>query len=717
MENKEFEKYLNNIEFDDKPDHAHRDKLEQKLLVSLTKKETDTKVRFFNKIYKIAAAAVIIIGVFIGITNLNGTNAWAQVIRAFNKVENVHMTQTLNMQDGSIDKHEIWIRMPDCLYEDRENFTFIDNGIERLTLDRENRTAQFSDSFMPYKSVAEHSVFDSILIFQNKNQDKVKFTKIEELSTETMLVFDLKFIGELQDFGIQAKAWVDARTMLPLKIQAKMSEPKADNPVSGEVICDYNSIPDSAFAMAIPSGFTELPRKQKGVLSGTVLDENGSPVANAIVFATDRAGQFSKKTLTDKSGNFIYNLPPDGIGTPVWLPIMFRAYEVNVSDKVAWSIIKDPKSKEDPGGNIPYEVASIENDGTILRSANGITLRMEPAGMIAGHIKDKDDNPVSDAEVKIQYCQLADINGNAGMTGIDIHSWNGRVEEEGAVRTDKDGRYVINNLPKFWKRTKVFVQAKADGYAADSSYFYADGPIEYKELDFQLYKSMITVNGILTNNFGEPIAESPISAIVNDKQYLRHSVKTDEKGRFTIKGCPDTPELQIEAELSHNFMPPHEKEKYESYEYYPDVLESIDYQENRKVYEIQMTVKKPDITLNLEVRNTAGELLKYFPVEIHSKPPQISSEWKIDKKFERRTDENGRCTFTEVPEIKGLILILDSGAHINNEQLSDKEKEYADENKNKYSWTQVPVELHEGQKKYNISVIALTRQEHNNLGN
>ena len=31
MENKDFEKYLNNIAFDDKPDYAHRDKLEQKL--------------------------------------------------------------------------------------------------------------------------------------------------------------------------------------------------------------------------------------------------------------------------------------------------------------------------------------------------------------------------------------------------------------------------------------------------------------------------------------------------------------------------------------------------------------------------------------------------------------------------------------------------------------------------------------------------------------
>jgi hypothetical protein len=34
MENKEFEKYLNNIEFEDKPDHAHRDKLEKKLQAS-----------------------------------------------------------------------------------------------------------------------------------------------------------------------------------------------------------------------------------------------------------------------------------------------------------------------------------------------------------------------------------------------------------------------------------------------------------------------------------------------------------------------------------------------------------------------------------------------------------------------------------------------------------------------------------------------------------
>ena len=703
MENKDFENYLNNVEFDDRPDHTHRDKLEKKLIVSLSeqsRKEKVKKVKFNWALSRIAAAAVIIIGIFIGIISLNGTNAWAEVIKAFNKVENVHMTQTLNMQDGSIDKHEIWIRMPDCLYEDGSNRTIIDNGIDRLTLDRENKEAQFSDSFMPYKSISEHYVFDNINIFRDDKQKNYELKKLDNESTEKILVFSLKFIGDLEDLDFEGKAWVDAKTMLPIKIQAELKgEPKEGNPISGEVVCDYGAIPDSAFAMEIPEGFTELPRKQKGVLSGTVLDENGNPVAGATVFATDRAGQFSKKALTDKSGNFIYNLPPDGVGTPVWLPIMFRAYEVNVPDKVAWTIIKDPQSREVPGGNIPYEVASIENDGCILRSANGITLRMEQAGTIAGRITDIDGNPLSDVKVKLLRYDLSDQYGNAGMTGIDVLFWNGRDEKEGVVRTDENGRYEINNLPKFWKRTKVFVQAQADGYTVDTSYFYADGPIEYKEVDFQLYKSSLTVHGVLTNNYGEPIAEAPILVIINGKEYLRNSIKTDENGKFIIEDCPDTPELQIKAELIHKAP------------YYPNVTIKVGYENGKKLYEVEMIAEKPELIIEVTIKDSSGGILPDFPVEVRSDPGEISSQWKADKKLTQRTDKNGYCKFTDVPNVKGLKLVFSGVNHVWNDTLNQQEKEKIKRDYSKYKWTEVPVELIPDQKEYKVNVTILTNEE------
>ncbi|MBN2589908.1 MAG: redoxin domain-containing protein [Sedimentisphaerales bacterium] len=69
MENKEFEKYLNNIEFDDKPDYQHRDKLEKKLIVSLaekSRKEENKSIRF-DRIFKLAAAACLIIAIVIGV--------------------------------------------------------------------------------------------------------------------------------------------------------------------------------------------------------------------------------------------------------------------------------------------------------------------------------------------------------------------------------------------------------------------------------------------------------------------------------------------------------------------------------------------------------------------------------------------------------------------------------------------------------------------------
>lgn len=661
-----------------------------------------------SPITKLAAAAVIVMAVLIGISTFNGTTAWAKVIKALGEVENVYIVSTMTMPDGTKAQSKWWLRRPNCLYQDVYNRIVIDNGQERLTIDKENRTAQFSDSFMPYNPLEEHHMFESINLFRGEGRKEVEFAKLDDESDETTLVFSMHYKHSTTE--IEGKAWVDALTMLPRKIQVELiSESREDEPKSGEITCNYEPIADDVFAMVIPEGFTELPRKQRGVMSGRVLDEHEQPVANAIVFVTDRAGQFSEQTITDESGHFTFKLPPEGVGAPLWLPVLLRAFVDGVPDKIAWSIIKDPAGNAEPGGQIPYDVAYIDNDGCILKSANGITLRMEPAGTIAGQVTDVDGAPIPNAKVKLLRCEPADKFGNSTPTSIGVLHWDG-PDELGIVRTDENGRYELNNLLQLWKRTKVVIHAEAEGFVSDTTSFRTKGPIEYEELDLQLYRADITVSGVLVDNYGQPLETREIYGTVDDGGYCR--TKTDWKGRFVLKGCPVSPRLQIKAELSHNHWPPHEKERYMSYRYHPDVIVGIDYEAGKTEYEVELVAERPEIIIEVELKNTAGEPLPYFPVEVRGAPATISSQWRANKKLDQRTDERGYCRFTEVPKVDSLKLVMWGGNGVFNDILSKEEAKNIEDKYQKYKWTEVPIELIPGRKEYKVEVTILTNEEY-----
>ncbi|MHC4290332.1 MAG: carboxypeptidase-like regulatory domain-containing protein, partial [Planctomycetota bacterium] len=700
---KQFEKIAAGLNIDDRPNAEHKQALRKQMLDACKAPSDTAAIRIQpvwsrimkSNITKTAAAAIVFIAIIIGFQFLNGATAWAKVIKAYNNVANVHIIQKMFDKDGNADQNEYWIKKSDCLYEDYGNTIVIDNGKERLVIDKESATAQFSDSFLSYRPLDNHYLFDSINIFRDKNQKEIEFVKLDDESNEKTLVFSIKDKkNHPSNVAFEGKAWVDAASMLPLKIKVDLaSEPKEKEPVSGEVIFEYGAISDDVFAMEIPEGFTELPRKQRGVMSGIVLDKNEQPVANAIVYATDRAGEFSEQITTDDSGQFTFELPPEGVGKPLWLPVLFRAFEKDKTDSVAWSIIRDPANRHkqgsgrEAGGNIPYDVAHVENDGCILRSANGITLRMEPSGSITGLVTDIDGTPISNAKVQLLRCDLADKHGNAGMTGVDVHKWSG-PGELGVVKTDENGQYKIANLPKLWKRTKIFIRAEAAGFAGDTTSFYAQGPIEHETIDFQLYQAKLTVSGRLLDNYGKSIAGAPIWAYVNGKCFRTCNAKTDKNGTFRIKSCPDSPDLIIKAELSHGFF----RDGVRTSEYYPDVTVAIDYRNDITAYEIEMIAEKPELVLNVTVKNTGGEILKYFPLEIRGEAGAISSQWKADKKLTRRTDQNGRCTFSEVPNVKELRLILHGSNSVWNDKLTDEEKVIAESNK-KYFWAEVPIEV------------------------
>lgn len=94
---KEFEKFIRGIKFDDKPDLSHRDKLEQNLLAVLARRPLQkyTPIQVWRTIIKsgitkLTAAAVVVILVMVGISQLDTSSvAWADVL------ENIRNCKTL----------------------------------------------------------------------------------------------------------------------------------------------------------------------------------------------------------------------------------------------------------------------------------------------------------------------------------------------------------------------------------------------------------------------------------------------------------------------------------------------------------------------------------------------------------------------------------------------------------------------------------------------
>jgi len=85
-DNKEnIEQVLENVTFDEEPDRGHQDLLEQKLLLNFngvrSRHNSKWRIIMKNKMAKLAAAAVIVIGLFVGYEIFSGTSSvsWAQV--------------------------------------------------------------------------------------------------------------------------------------------------------------------------------------------------------------------------------------------------------------------------------------------------------------------------------------------------------------------------------------------------------------------------------------------------------------------------------------------------------------------------------------------------------------------------------------------------------------------------------------------------------------
>jgi protocatechuate 3,4-dioxygenase beta subunit len=540
----------------------------------------------------------------------------------------------------------------------------------------------------------------------------------------------------------KGKAWVDTKSYLPVRIHATFTEEYKDRVLAMEVMYDYQPIPVEKFRLTIPEGFTELPRIQPRLFSGKVIDEQGKPVAGAEIVTSNE----NILGTTNEHGEFAISLHPRY--SSLQFPTVVRVLKADRPDRVAWTLLRNPKhdlrplyrpddgkAKLEQGGGVEIQLVDekkliefIPGDpGKIVfekemdrypSEVTNIVLQMGPASVITGRIVDQGGQPISNAVVWIDHMEIAvgeneieirDLRHTAKeraiLPSIDYKEFD-EIERKTFAVTDKDGRYELGHLPDVWYRVRL--EVRADGYVSEAKEIF-----QPKGADFSLFEAGITIRGTVIDNHGQPLVGREVEIDVDsedDRDFDVEEVFTDKQGRFELTGVPavDGLELQVRIDEKPRDWDRNELTRGREFFYYLMIEESIKLEPGKKEYVVEIVPHRPDITLEIEVKDSKGTPLAGVPAGVCS-PGCSEREWYISQ-LVGKTDNNGQCTITEVPRIDPLkvwICVPEINVFQDWESMRELSRELKDAintSRSKYPPTIVTVELEEDKKNYKVSV-------------
>jgi protocatechuate 3,4-dioxygenase beta subunit len=659
-----------------------------------------------NRYSQLAAAAFLICLVG-SVLLLGNRSAWAEMLSALDKVKYVHLVEIRTDAQGNVSRRkELWVRIHAAMRQETGNLVKIDNGREQLTLFRKERTAQLADSRIAEKPMETR---DFMLMFDLFNAPEITTAPSPEEDTEEAEAFRLHGKNTPQT-GI-VTAWIHKKSRLPVRITYRPES----GPVE-EIAFNYDPIPDEMFSTRIPEGYQELPREQRGNISGKVLDETGQPVpyAEVSVLVGDWGGG-GLAGKTNGGGAFNISLPISGTNS-IKFPVMLLAFKKDVPDRVAWTVIPRPGDQNELWKDVPGRVGHVTdadrvgpfmNTAGFLTEASDIILTLEPAGRIRGIVRDAKGQPIPGALITVGYNMLDNDRGWATHFALSTSPGIGLP----LMYTGRQGQYEISNLPIYKKEAHFQLCVARRGYVAERDNVRSTAPSFDEEINFLLYDSSVTVSGQVRDNAGKPLSGYEVFPVVEERQYYTVKAVTDDEGRFKLSGCPATPDLQLRFVGNRDPRPPRVNpstgrmiEK-SGFTYYPCVDMAIPYEPGKLEYDVDIVVQKPDLTYVVTVRNAAGEPVPQWPLELRSHPSDaIPGDWQ-DHDFRKRTDERGQCVFTGVPRLEGLVLFGWQGMNIPGDKPPTPEEAAIRERNRQYRMAKtLPLQWEPGKKEYEVEI-------------
>ena len=272
---KEFENFVRGIKFNDSPNLNHRDKLEQNLLRALaeqTRRKTPLKIWrtiMESKITKLAAAAVIIVAVLVGLhfvgNPLAPTVTWAKVIQPILNAQTAILDIIVGEEGEGPVIHDLIkgsrIRRTMSNVEDVVSIIDLENA-RILTLTPSKKEAAYID-LKGLPSMPNY--MDTLRNVISELQESPHFV-VEELGEQE--IYGQKAVGFLAKHPkVELTIWADPETALPVRIEQVGGQMK--------VICKNLKfdvpMDESQFSMDVPEGYT-LQQVELDLLGATEQD-------------------------------------------------------------------------------------------------------------------------------------------------------------------------------------------------------------------------------------------------------------------------------------------------------------------------------------------------------------------------------------------------------------------------------------------------------------
>ncbi len=676
---------------------------------------------------------------------------------------------------SGIVKSQLWIRLLRKYRQEDKYRILIDNSKHRIEVNKKEKTVQLSEILTNTDGPRHHYDFPLATSWETQcvywfgrprteiknstsaNDYKYTINKIGEQNEGAVTIYKLLPDSE-QDTYIYIKAYVDSQTLLPEGFEYITFDPNSvpKERVVHEKVYDFSVIDDSVFEYTVKNDETMLPFRQWPCFRGQVVDTTGNPVVGAEIFIhpihwSNRGALTGKSDIDGKFEIKLSNKPNE---THFTLPVHYRATLPDDPGFVAWTVLATEvdysrcdirdyvfgyggdiiQTDSKPGkftGSCDGETFEYEtiNKGKIRPVIENILLVMEPAGVIGGYVTDDAGNAIAGAKIKAGF-MLVDGDGTISPT---FSSYENRWTFE--TVSGEDGSYELTGIPVLWKGCRFTIDISAEGYVEEIKNFFIDAPIDYKEYNIELNPQLITIAGVLKDNYGKPLASRNVHLFVPDMQIWNYSTRTDPNGIFILEGCPDMQGMHLRSYLStdrpgESSIESITNEQLEWYLFYPDVSKTVPYSAGQSEYFVELTAIRPERKVEVAVVDSAGKPISEFKVKLDGylqKPGKLNKSsasilWEIIK-LEKRTDNNGQVIFDNVPNFKEMTVVVSAYQRFDRELVGiyDNQKEYdrlekIDEiYKEKYHETRVPVEVVDGRIDYYIEAVVLTKEEFNSL--
>ncbi|MBN1817860.1 MAG: hypothetical protein JW828_10900 [Sedimentisphaerales bacterium] len=603
-------------------------------------------------------------------------------------VTDIHITATGKEFPPSA---QTWIRLPDRLREDgmQPDLNIVDDGTRRLELNTKTKTAQFKSSLLAFYPLTEHDLYRTVTMFRDTSSfSNLVLERTEEPTHDSTVKYLITLAGQ-----IPMTAWVDEEFMLPVRIDTE----------KGLLTLDYSPIPDGVFSMQVPKGYTLIEEKHGPGFSGRVVDLSGRPVPGAQVriraISPTEWKNNKLMAVSDPQGLFVLEGPSGGNFSD---PVLVWAQIPGEPDFAAWTILAGDYEPYDPllGGSIPGDPGREIETSSGSRWFEEIVLVMAPAGKIIGQVVEGRGDAVAGAEIAARLF-LVDRHGVANPH-LDSLFWTS------TTRSDLRGNYILGPLPVLATGGHYEVQVSAAGYSNMAEVFVSETPLEVKQLDFVMLPAGITVSGVLMDNHDRLLGQRTVHIEVQGHSVKGCQTKTDAQGRFRIEGCPVGFILLVVADLQYEYA--NTGDQPTELDFYPQTRAVLFYEEGIKEYEVQLIAEKPELAIAAQLVNSAGQPLPLFPVFVKAQEGHFVKT--PDNVVAMRTDAEGVCKFTDIPNAPGLSLIFDSQYRILDESISAEQAQQIREQYKEYRALAVPVEVVPGQDDYFFRIEILTYQEY-----